>query len=410
MVSLWPLKLVYVAHASCNLVLLRFINAYFAHRGFSPLQIGAIQGLRPVAAVLGEYCWAWAADWSKNFRTTVLCCNVLGVAIFLGLSCKSSFPVFMLLYGLANFCLSWMGVRDSIVLARLTEIDQAGAFGHVRKFAAFGWGSTGLLIGALNDRFGQGAMFCVYAAMESLLMLLVLFCVDAKAGKAAGSSTADTVGAQTGEGLGAALRSGWVALFFLNLLLYGFGMASVETYSFVYLVHGGFQHVSDTLLGSTVVASTLSELVVFQFAERILSWGLVPVFTASSAALALRCMLYSALPAAHPWLMLAIEPLHGVTFAAMWMVAVDFGRQNAPPGSHSRMQALITSTYIHVAMGFGTFIWGGVMHGVGFREGYSLCAIFVMVWNAVWIALMRCCVVRPGGTLDDLSKAMLPSA
>jgi len=46
-------------------------------------------------------------------------------------------------------------------------------------------------------------------------------------------------------------------------------------------------------------------------------------------------------PHPRPWLVLFVEPLHGLTFAGMWSAAVEYARRLAPQGAEAKMQALV---------------------------------------------------------------------
>merc|ERR1712039_509017 len=105
-----------------------------------------------------------------------------------------------------------------------------------------------------------------------------------------------------------------------------------------------------------------------------------------------RCFLYSLLPAEHPYFVLFIEPLHGLTMAAVWSCSVEFGKQLAPKGAEARMQALVAGMYYRVAQGIGAILWGHLTrpppNGYGFKAMFTAAAItgttWVLVWNLGW--------------------------
>ena len=47
-----------------------------------------------------------------------------------------------------------------------------------------------------------------------------------------------------------------------------------------------------------------------------------------------------------PWLVLLVEPLHGLTFAGVWTATVEYARRLARPGMEAKMQALISGRWI----------------------------------------------------------------
>ena len=46
-----------------------------------------------------------------------------------------------------------------------------------------------------------------------------------------------------------------------------------------------------------------------------------------------------------PWLVLLVEPLHGLTFAGVWTATVEYARRLAKTGTEAKMQALISGTW-----------------------------------------------------------------
>jgi len=144
----------------------------------------------------------------------------------------------------------------------------------------------------------------------------------------------------------------------------------------------------------------VAELPVFHYAEKLIAHGFVPIYTACHLLMALRCILYSQLPAQLPWVVLLIEPFHGVTFAAMWAASVEYGRREAPFGCRGRIQAIISGTYFQMSQALGSTLWGCVIDVVGFRSSYQICAASLLAWCLVWNLAVRC----NGGSLLNSSS------
>ena len=103
---------------------------------------------------------------------------------------------------------------------------------------------------------------------------------------------------------------------------------------------------------------------------------------------AVRCILYAVLPRSYPFTVLIVEPLHGITFAMMWSVSVEYGKRIAPIGSEATMQALLSGLYYKLAIGIGSSFWGVVtaQRHLGFRKSYFACACLQIVWSLFWNA------------------------
>lgn len=176
--------------------------------------------------------------------------------------------------------------------------------------------------------------------------------------------------------------------FFASLVAYGVHMSLVESFLFVYLMED-FEGVSQKLLGASVATMCIFELPVFFYIKQLIDrFELKYLITACYMVLSTRCFAYSMLPRNMPWLVLMIEPMHGITMAAMWSCSVEFGRRLAPKGAEAQMQALIGGVYYRVSQGAGAFMWGNLTksppHGYGFTPMYRLAASTILLWAVIW--------------------------
>lgn len=397
----WGFKLLYGCSAFGQMLLIRFVTPYFVHTGFDVIAIGVLMAVRPCASFAGEMCWANIVERGGGFRRTVLPANTIGVVLFACIPLAgSNFLAALALYAGASFTVSWTGLRDARVIATLKRQGaDDGEFGRIRLFTALGWGTSGLVGGVLQDHVGTHAMFGTFVLFQCAAMGLYVVLPLEEPPSASGPPPG-------WKGLIDFVKLGWVGLFLANLFVYGFCASAVETYLFVYLLKD-FPTASDTLVGSTLAMMTLLELPVFHFSTRILQLGIPRVMTACHLLFALRCVLYAVLPASHPWWVLWIEPLHGLTIATMWVTAVDFGRRYAPEGLGARFQALVSGLYFQLAFGAGAICWGPFMKSAGYRTGYCVCVGVVLTWCLIF-NIVRSKVGNPGDS-SNLSEGLLKS-
>mmetsp|Transcript_143634 Transcript_143634/g.249099 ORF Transcript_143634/g.249099 Transcript_143634/m.249099 type:complete len:394 (-) Transcript_143634:117-1298(-) len=376
-----------MSSSMASMMLMRFITTYFVHLGLDTKQIGVLNALRPTAAFAGEMTWAAIIDSGFSFRHTVLSCTSVAVLLFACIPLVSSYPAIVALYSLSAYGLSWVGSRDARLITTLKNQGyDDGEFGRIRKYAALGWGASGLCSGKLQELFGQYTMFGLFVVAQFANMLIIsLTELDEPPKK---KSNGDLRRVDSRAEVTSTLRSGFILLFLANLLVYGFCASAVETFLFVYLLTD-FPTGSDTLVGATLASMTVTELPIFHYADRILKLGYVNVFALCHVVLAIKCVLYSVLPTANPWLVLAIEPLHGMAFAAMWVAAVDFVKQYVPKVALTRFQGLSSGLYFQLAFGIGSFAWAHVIDAVGYRKGYCIVSASVLLWSMIWNIAMR---------------------
>jgi hypothetical protein len=117
-------------------------------------------------------------------------------------------------------------------------------------------------------------------------------------------------------------------VFLFEMLCMGAGVALVERLLFVYVeapVSGGGLAGSTTLCGLSVGVTVLFELPIFTFTDTLLRVpGRNGLFLLAMAAYAARTYGYTVLTHDSRFWLLALELLHGVTFASLWISAVDF--------------------------------------------------------------------------------------
>jgi MFS transporter, PPP family, 3-phenylpropionic acid transporter len=115
---------------------------------------------------------------------------------------------------------------------------------------------------------------------------------------------------------------------------------------------------SKTLMGLALTTSTLSEVPAMFFSDRLLSrFGPRGMLVIAMTAIGLRLLLFSL--AARPWVVLLIQLMHGLTFAAIFTAGVYYADLIAPPGMGATTQGMFSVTLY----GFGSAA-GGMLGGL----------------------------------------------
>ena len=155
-----------------------------------------------------------------------------------------------------------------------------------------------------------------------------------------------------------------VALFSLFI-----GMSVVEQLIFLYFEFLGG---SAVMFGITVVVTVLFEIPLFFFAPNVLNYfGVQCTFQFACLAYVIRVIGYSFIPQSHPYLVLFLEPLHGVTIAFSNTASVDFADSIVPKGYESSGQGFM-SMIRSTGMLSGIFI-------AGFLEGRTLYRVLAAI-------------------------------
>ena len=115
--------------------------------------------------------------------------------------------------------------------------------------------------------------------------------------------------------------------------------------------------------------------------------GAVPCLYMAMLAVALRFLGYSLL--SNPWVVLVIEPLHGVTFGIMWAAASTYAAMIAPPGMSATIQGLVSGVHFGIGVSLCVCVcvcvcvWGGVQQS----DVWRLCMfvhIYICFYSWFW--------------------------
>ncbi|KAL7529597.1 hypothetical protein ACHAXR_003045 [Thalassiosira sp. AJA248-18] len=148
------------------------------------------------------------------------------------------------------------------------------------------------------------------------------------------------------------------------------GMSVVESLIFLYFEFLGG---SNTMCGLTVSVTVLFELPLFHFAPEVLKiLGPIRLLLWACFAYVVRVIGYSFIPQSHPYLVLFLEPLHGITIAFATTSSVAFADEYAPAGYEASGQGFL-SMIRSLGMFVGLCI-GGLLEG---RTLYRVLAVIV---------------------------------
>ena len=338
---------VYFAFYAANATILPVLALYYESLGVTGARLGLLTALWPAGSVLGASLWGAVADSTGNHRrvlSVAILAAVAGAQLFLtGESFLVLVPIVML------FSLSVAPVGPMLDNAVLDSLGVRGdRFGRVRLWGAIGWGVTAPLVGIVIDLFGLRIVFPLYG-----VLMLTLFAASMRL-----PVPSRRIGADVLTGFRQIANDARWRYFLLSAFAAGTGSAFIHHYLFVYLNAIG---ASGTLRGIALAVATVSELIVFALAARLMR-RVRPqsLILASIALVGVRLVLFGLI--SNPIVALLPQFMHGVTFALFLVAGVTIARELAPAGMGTTAQALFTST----SMGAGG-IAGALLGGILYR-------------------------------------------
>ncbi|MGD0610532.1 MAG: major facilitator superfamily domain-containing protein 6 [Anaerolineales bacterium] len=350
-----------------------FVVLYYQGLGFTGVQIGLLSGMVPLLALVGAPLWTGIADTTGRHRLVMsltIMVPVIAVLIFPFL--KTLGPVLLLMIVTFFFNAPVTSFADSATMNMLAG--EKEMYGRVRLGGTIGWGLAAPLAGMLVQAYGLKWAFWGNAA----LMFVGLFVSQ---GFIHGKIERKT---SVGGGLRSLLTDRRWILFLTLAFVAGMAFASTNNYLFPFMKE---LKANETTMGIALTISTLSELPVLFFANR-----LIRRFKADGLLLlgmlftALRLLLFAASSSATA--VLVIQLLQGLTFPAFWVAGVSYANENAPEGMSATAQGVFSAMIFGFGSAAGGFLGGVLLGSLGGRNMYLILGAIVLVSTAL-IALIN---------------------
>lgn len=376
----------------------RFSVIYYnqvAH--LSPERIGTLQAVAPLLSFLMMPIWGISADYIQSRKTIYVVCKTIGTLCLVALGFLPDPPEFrsilLCISGVALFRAS--GILDAYVLDYLK--DQKERYGEIRLYTAVSWGLGAIVMGYITDLLDFAWNFTLYGTMMSMMVILIIWKLPARSKteleryERLESSSEDHTRPEF-RALYMALARLPILWWILEVSIIGAGMAIVESFLFVYLQNT--LGASTRLCGWTVGVTVVFELPIFAYSKECLKWiGHDGLFSISLVAYVTRVYGYTLLTESTLSMVLALEILHGVTFACMWIASIDFSAKIAPPEWSTAVQSLLSAAFTCFGSIFGPLIGGWVIEhysAVVLYRGMAVIALAVLVIHSIiWKAFLQ---------------------
>ncbi|POM71350.1 Major Facilitator Superfamily (MFS), partial [Phytophthora palmivora] len=362
---LWQPKLMYAISNVQQSSVAIFLAVYYQQTaGFSKVQIGLLQTLPCVCAMVSPPIWGAVADYIRNQRLIHNLCIITGGLLMFSIQYFYwSYHWTLAVLVLANFQSMPAGsLMDHAVLDMIEKV--GGEYGKQRLFGAVGWGAgayiTGLAVAAagISWAFNISLIFM----FASLLVLRTIPPVNhahhhdnseekpllEEGGRSAHPpSFADNMRriCQKKDVIMLLL-----VVFFMGLM---YGVLSSFLALNLFNLSGG----NAQIVGIAIMCETISELPAFFFSHTIIKkLGTVKVLLVSITAYALRITYYAVMTNA--WSAIPFEFLHGCTFGLAWAACTQYIYAAAPKGCEGTVMGLLNATQNGLARAVGTMVGG----------------------------------------------------
>ncbi|KAG1699121.1 hypothetical protein DVH05_014040 [Phytophthora capsici] len=380
---LWEPKFMYALNSAWGSTTANYLPVYYQHTaGFSKMQIGYLQTLPSIAAILGPPFWGGMADHIRNQRLIHVFCIVSGTL----LQFSTRYFYWSLLWTVFMVLISQIQSAPASSLLDHTVLDllakEGGEYGRQRLFGAVGWGIGTYLTGIVVAWGGIFWSFnlCLIVGFSTLLVLRLIPPVKY------GDNYAALETADYGEG-----QDSGMAPSFLEAVRLISQKLDVMVLLFVVFIMGNMHGVFSSFLqlnlynlagddpqiiGVAIMCETSSELPAFFFADKIIKRiGTVNVLLVSLVGYTLRISYYALMTNA--WGAIPFEFLHGITFGLTWAACTQYVFAASPRGCEGTVMGVLSAVQNGLARASGTLIGGYFYENYGAREMWSITGLGV---------------------------------
>ncbi len=343
-----------------------YLVIYYQSRGLSGSEIGFLGAISPLIGLVAAPFWSGLADATRRHKTIFLFATFSVVVTSLLIYAAGSLAwLIPAIIGFSFLGAPIMPLMDSSTMSLLEG--RKDRYGRIRLWGAIGWAVAAFIMGPIVVTHGLQWAFYGYAGLVALAVLVAL---PIPMGNA-------HVTAPFWSGMRTLFNNPRWMFFLAIVFLMGIASPSVASYLYLYMKQIG----AEALIGPAVSISTLTEIVMYFFAERILrrvkGRGLILI---ALSVYIVRLLLYSFIAA--PALILVIQLLHGFTGPAIWAAGVSYVAEVAPPGLGATAQGIFQAVLNGLGSATGAYLGGALL------QNYGQIAMFQVFALILFLALL----------------------
>ncbi|WEK55400.1 MAG: MFS transporter [Candidatus Cohnella colombiensis] len=345
-------------------LLVAYFPLYFDSIGFTKLQIGAIYSIGPTLSILSNIVVGVISDKSQNIRRVVSLLflgQILGLALLLP---QKEFAVVSIIMAFFYFCQTPMNaVVDSINLLASEQLNRS--FVALRMFGSLGYAIFAVVFGIVLKQYGSDLTIILGIIILAIGMLFSLFIGNYQASMRKFEL----------RGLWSIVKDRRTIGFLVMIFFISIGHRINEGFLALTMRNLG---ADDSVIGIASLASAVSEIPMFfilaKYGYKIRE---MPLLAIAGAMYTLRFWLMSV--ATEPWMMVALQCMHIVTFAIFYITALRVLMNMIPEQYRASGQALYAVVWSGLS-GVAAGVFGGRLIDIaGFSYAYRLGALFALL-------------------------------
>lgn len=342
-----------------------YFALYLRALGYSPVEIGLLLAVNPVARIFGPNLWGWLSDHyharGRLIRLTAVGAAVAFTAVFFNYGFAWMFVALLLLN------VFWCGVLPLAESATLSLVGaRVGAYGRIRLWGSVGFVAVVILAGYGLDFFGIGALSSLVLCLLALMAASTFFLPRDRE---------PSHHAEHASILSIVRRPEVIALlggFFLMQVAHG----PYNSFYSIHLVEAGY---SKKAVGWLWSLGVIAEIGLFMLLPRLMrAYSLNQILLFSFGGAFVRLLMIAWGVASLP-ILLAAQLLHAITFGAFHSAGVAMIHQIFRGRNQARGQAIYTSLGYGLGGTLGTLMAGFSWETLGAGWTFTFAALAALL-------------------------------
>ncbi|KAG5469403.1 hypothetical protein LSCM1_02620 [Leishmania martiniquensis] len=290
-----------------------FCSRIFQAKGFSAYEIGILVSANPLMNMTLLPVLSYLADKFRCQTAMSLVSTVLATVSTLGYTASDGRVVATACFLVMTASRVLLGpLLDQRILMMFPKEERSSSWSYVRSYAAYGWGIGSFVSALIFSYTGSWVPVTIQYVLGQVGLAYCMLVIQPY-------ERIERVRVQFVEVLKLLGGSRRLMLFLLAATMMGTGYSFIDNFLFLFLGDLGG---SETLMGLTVILTVSTEIPLFQMSARLhRMFTERQMMTIAMSVWVFRVTCYAMLTKA--WMVLLIEPLHGVTFAFMWLPSVQ---------------------------------------------------------------------------------------
>jgi len=341
------------------------------------VRMSTVFAVRPIMGVVAPLAFGLLADtfgWRGSLLRVASLCSLVAMGT---IAAASSLGVELGFGALFIAVLVYAFFRvPMMLLADVSALEESSSYGRKRLWGSMGFLVLALLVGWLVDPT-ELAPLPIAVTLVLVPALLASFALPR-----GGVRPTEPV-FRDARRLAARREYRW---FLITLVAW---TASHAGYNLIISLHLRDLGASTAMIGVAWAIATLAEVGLMAVSSHLLArFGAPTLLVAGTAVTAARWLLIGSVGSLP--LLLALQPLHAISFGLIWVSALAFLKESAPAHVLATGQGLVT-TAVAVGGGVGVMAWGPLYAQAGGAPVFHATAVLAGVACASAVVLDRLC-------------------